>query len=101
MHQPGGDPDLTQKALGAERASELRVQHLERDRAVVLEVVREVDRGHPAAAELALEAITVSEMCPECLQGGHEHQDTGKRRGRPLTGGVSTLSSGHAFSGDT
>ena len=51
----GPRPDLAQKALGAERGGELGLEHLERDRAAVLEVAGEVDRGHAAAAELALE----------------------------------------------
>ena len=61
MLEPGGEPDLALEPLGAERGGELRVQHLERDRAVVPEVVREVDRRHAAAAELALEPIAVGE----------------------------------------
>ena len=61
MLEPGGHADLAQEALGAERGGELGVEHLERDRAVVLEVVREIDRGHAAAAELALEHVAVTE----------------------------------------
>ena len=59
MLQPGGELDLAQEALRAERGGELGVEHLERDRAVVLEVVGEIDGGHAAAAELALERVTV------------------------------------------
>ena len=47
MLEPGGDPDLAQEALGAERGAELGVQDLERDRAVVLEIVGEVDVAMP------------------------------------------------------
>ena len=47
--EPTADPDLAPKALGAEGRRELGVQHLERDRAVVPEVLREVHRRHPAA----------------------------------------------------
>ena len=54
-----GEPDLAQEALGAERIGELGVQHLERDRAVVPQVLREPDRGHAAAAELTLEGVPV------------------------------------------
>ena len=60
MLEPGGEPDLAQEPLGAERGGELGVQHLERDRPVVPEVLREVDRGHAAAAELALERVAVA-----------------------------------------
>ena len=61
MLEPGGDADLALEPLGAERRGELRMEHLERDRAVVPEVLREVDRGHAAAAELALEPVAVGE----------------------------------------
>ena len=55
--QPGGEADLALEALGAEGGGELGMEHLERDRAVVPEVAREVDRGHAPAAELALERV--------------------------------------------
>ena len=45
-----------EEPLGAERGGQLRAQHLEGDRPVVPEVVGEVDRGHAAAAQLALDA---------------------------------------------
>ena len=53
--QPRGELDLAQEPLGAQRRGELGAEHLERDLAVVLEVVREVDGRHAAAAELALD----------------------------------------------
>ena len=59
--QPCGQLDLAQEPLGAERGRQLRVQHLERHRAVVAEVGREIDRGHAAAAELALERVSVGQ----------------------------------------
>ena len=65
MLEPGGRADLAQEALGAERAAELGVQDLERHRPVVLEVAGEVDRGHAAAAELALEHVAVAEGLAE------------------------------------
>ena len=46
---------------GPSVAAELRVEDLEGDRPVVLEVVGQVHRGHPAAAELALERVAVGE----------------------------------------
>ena len=48
-----------QEPLGAEHRGELGPQHLERDLAVVPEVVREVDGRHAAGAELALDAVAV------------------------------------------
>jgi len=57
--QPGGDPDLAEEAVGAEYGGELRPEHLERDPPVVLEIAGEMYRGHAAAAELALEPISI------------------------------------------
>ncbi len=51
--------DLGEESLGAERRREVRMQHLDRDVAIVLEVVREVDRGHPSRAELALDEVAI------------------------------------------
>ena len=59
--EPCGELDLAAEALGAERRGEIGVQHLERDRTVVLRVLREVDRGHPAAPELALDRVARAE----------------------------------------
>ena len=61
--------DLAQEALRAERGGELGVEHLERDRPVVLEIVGEVDRGHAAAPELALERVAVGQGGLEPFQG--------------------------------
>ena len=61
MLEPGGGADLSKEALGAERGAQVGVEDLEGDRAVVLEVVREVDPRHTAPAELALEPIAVGE----------------------------------------
>jgi hypothetical protein len=55
MLQAGGDLDLLHKALGAERMGQLLVQDLEGDRPIVPEIARQVDGGHAAPAEFALE----------------------------------------------
>lgn len=52
---------LPQEPLGTEGGGELRLQNLDGDPAVVLEVSGQVDDGHPPAAELALEAVAVAE----------------------------------------
>ncbi len=61
MLQAGSQHDLALKPLGAEHRRDLRMEQLERYRAVVLEIVGEIDRGHPAAAQLPVEAIVVGE----------------------------------------
>ena len=70
--QPGGELDLALEALGAQRAREIGVEHLERDRPVVPQILGEEDGGHAAPPELALEGVR-----------------RGKRRLRPASGGPS------------
>ena len=50
-----------EEPLGADHGGELGAQHLERDLAIVPEVVRQVDRGHPALAQLALDPVAVGQ----------------------------------------
>ena len=53
--QIGRDLYLAQEPLGPENGPQLRMQHLERHLTVVLFITRQVNRGHAAAAELALD----------------------------------------------
>ena len=55
MLQPGGDLDLAEEAIAADRGGELGPQHLDRHLPVVPQVLGQIDRGHAAAAQLALE----------------------------------------------
>ena len=61
MLQVGGGPDLADKPLRADHGGQLGAQHLDRHLAIVAEVVRQVDGGHPARTELALDAVAVGE----------------------------------------
>ena len=61
MRELGRDLDLAQEPLGAEGDGELGSQHLERHGAAELAVVGEVDRGHPALAQLALDRVAIGE----------------------------------------
>jgi hypothetical protein len=65
MLQAGGGPDLQEEPLRSERGSELGAQDLERDGPIVSEVAGEIDGGHAAASEFALDAIAIG-------QGGRE-----------------------------
>ena len=53
--------DLGEEPLGADHRGELRPQHLDRDLAVVLEVLRQIHRRHAARAQLPLDAVAVGE----------------------------------------
>ena len=53
--------DLAEEPLGADHRGQLGPQHLDGDLAAVLEVVREIDGGHAALAQLALDAVAVGQ----------------------------------------
>jgi hypothetical protein len=75
--QVGGDLDLVQEPLGAEDGRKLRVENLDGDLAIVLQVVGEVDRRHAAAAELALDAIAVGQSGLQAFKNvGHGSSKT-------------------------
>ena len=75
-----GGGDLLDEALGAKDGSELGLEHLERDLALVLEVEGQVDRRHPARAELALDGVPVGERRGEPWIGGHGPPTAGSDR---------------------
>src|SRR5687768_17220134 len=59
MVEPGGGADLGEEAVVAHRGVELRVQHLQRHRPVVLQVGREEYDGRSAAADFAQHRVLV------------------------------------------
>ena len=61
MLQRGDRPDLAHEPVGPDHRGQLGAQDLDRDLAVVLEIVGEVDRGHAALAQLPLDAVAVGE----------------------------------------
>ena len=61
MLQLGGDLDFAQKAVGPQGRRQLRPQHLDRHFAEVLQILRQIDRGHAALTQLPLEAVVVGE----------------------------------------
>ncbi len=72
MLQPRGDLDLAQEALGAELRGELRVEHLDRDRPMVLQILREEHRRHAPPTELTLDRVAVGESLTKGVeQIGH------------------------------
>ena len=65
MREPGGDLDLTLEALAAHGRGQLRIEDLDRDVAVDLQVARAEHDCHPAASDFANEGIA-------CVQRGLE-----------------------------
>ena len=60
MMQIGGDFDLAQKPLCSEHCRQLRTQDFDSDRPVVLEVLGQVHRSHPASTQFPLDGVAVS-----------------------------------------
>ena len=76
MVQARRDRDLAEEAFAGERPGEVGVKDLDGDVAVVLEVAGEVDRGHPARPELALDPVAAG-------QRRRETYGVGAHRGAP------------------
>ena len=85
------DP-LAEKALGPDGRGELGPEDLHGHQASVLRVVGEIDRRHPAPAELALDGIAGGEGRGDAVEeGGHA---ASARPGRPADGFPVTLDGG-------
>ena len=67
-------------------ARQLGAQHLERDLAVVAQVVGQVDGGHAAGAELALDPVAVGEGGGQAREGirHHKHLSQLHQSGAPI-----------------
>ena len=61
MLQARREHDFLLEAFGAERRRDFRMQQLQRDRTIVLEIVGEIDGRHPAATQLLVDAVLVGE----------------------------------------
>jgi hypothetical protein len=71
MLEPRGKVDLPLEALGTERGGELGEKNLEGNRAVMPDVIGEIDDGHAATTELALEGVAVGESVAQALRHAH------------------------------
>src|SRR5207249_7812111 len=76
----GGEVDLAQEALGAERRGDLRAQDLDGDGAAVPEIAREVHGGHAAVPQLALERVAGGEGGAERVESGGQGRSSAPRR---------------------
>jgi hypothetical protein len=59
--QPCREGDLTKEPLGAKGGGELGPERFQGNGAVVLEIMGQLDRGHPAPSELAVHAVTLGQ----------------------------------------
>jgi hypothetical protein len=71
---------LAQEALGPERGSEIRPEHLDGDLAAVLQVLGQVHGSHTAATELPLDGVLIGQGCLEAVQKVGQEDDSGSRR---------------------
>ena len=78
MLEPRCELDLALEPVSAELRGELGAQHLEGDRPLVPDVAREIDGGHAAAAELALDRITAGEGVGQLGRNGCHGSPEGK-----------------------
>ena len=53
--------DLSQEPFGPDHCGQFRLEHLERDLPLVLQIVGEIHRGHAALTELALDLVATLE----------------------------------------
>src|SRR2546423_3612825 len=61
MAELGSEPDLAQESLDAHQHGDLRAQHLDRNRAVVLQVMREKDERRTPAPQLMLDRVPAAQ----------------------------------------
>ena len=68
----GGDLDFPEEPIGPERRGQFRPEDLDRHLAVVLQVLGQIDGGHPALAQFALEPEVVRQGGGDAVElGGH------------------------------
>ena len=74
MSQVGGDLDLSEEAFGPDYSRQFRLQDLESHLAIVLQVLGQVDRSHPALAQLSLDGVAAPKSSIESFESiGHGH----------------------------
>ncbi len=68
MLEVGGDLDLGEEPVAADDGTQFGVEDLDGDLAGVLQVLGEIDGGHAALAQLALEAVAVGECRRQAIE---------------------------------
>ncbi len=83
--EPGAELDLAEEAVGAQGSREVGMENLEGHGAVVAEVLGQVDGGHAAPTELALDAVATSQgVTQSARQIGHGAPGCGCAFGRMI-----------------
>ena len=59
------DFNFAKEPIGAQHCSQLGVQHLEGDESLVLAVLTEVNRRHPAPPQLSLDRVAIRQLGTE------------------------------------
>src|SRR6185295_20101872 len=80
MLKLGGKPDLPLEPFGADRLRELGVEDFDGDGTFVLDVVRQIDRGHSPPAERSVDRVAGNERFLKGFEG--------VAHGRRLSGGM-------------
>ena len=91
MLEPGGGFDLAEEALGSEGGGQLGAEHLDALLVrLVSQVFGEIDRGHAAATELALDDVAVGQGGLKAIDGGIGQSGTSERNSTRLALGLET-----------
>ena len=81
MVEPGSELDLSKEAVGAKGRRQIRVENLERDYAIMLAVLRQVNGRHATTSELTVYRISVGKRSPEAFDR-KRHAMSGSGGGR-------------------
>lgn len=65
------DLDLGQKAIGSEHGTQFRIQNLERDLPIMLEIAGQINRGHTAGADQMIDSISGAQRIGELFTNIH------------------------------
>jgi hypothetical protein len=68
MLEARGGPNLLHEAIRAQDRSEFGLQDFDSDLPLVFEILRQVHGRHAARAELAFDAVSISQSCSDPFQ---------------------------------
>ena len=72
MGELRGDLNFPLEPFGSDDAGHFRMEHLDRDGPAIAAVLGEIDRGHSAPADLAIDLVPIGQLGPKPRQDvGH------------------------------